>query len=270
MPKSGSQRKQKRIFVINVRKLCLLAVTILLCVLTVISGWLVVRRFLSVSRYEVIGITRYDREELISASGVKKGDLLYVLDEKKIEERILKECPYLSSVAVKVKYPNTVRIEVEGKTAQWYLDISGAKYTLDDELRVVSEVVNPSGITKLVLPNIQSAIYGEVPRFGESETEIKRTLEVIDTIRRTPLKDRLTEVNLESRWNISLEVDEKYRVSLGDLTDLEDKLRATEAFLDRDTVKEYSSGTITITKGRGGYTGEFLPDSVEAESEKSS
>ncbi len=261
MSKKRSVQKRQRVFVINVRKLILLAVTVLMCVLTVVSVCLTIRRFLRISEYDVMGISRYDREELIAASGVKKGDLLYSLDEKQIEERILAECPYLSSVKIRTVFPNTLRIEVEGKAGQWYLDIAGAKYSLDSELRVISETANPIGMTKLVLPNIQSAIYGEVPQFGESETERKRTLEVIDTIRKNSFKDRLTEVDLGSRWDIDLVVDGTYRVSLGDLTDLEAKLKATEAILEQDTVKEQGSGTISIVKGKGGYTGVFSPKS---------
>ena len=259
MARDPSQKRRKRIFVINVRKLILLAVTVLMCVLTVISVCLTVRRYLKISEYDVVGISRYDREELIGASGVKKGDPLYSLDCDLIEERILAECPYLSEVRVETKFPRTLRIEVKGKEGQWYLDIAGAKYSLDSELRVISETSNPVGMTKLVLPHIQSAIYGEVPYFGESDTERKRTLEVIDIIRRTSFKDRLTEVNLESRWDIHLVVDGCYDVSLGDLTDLEAKLKATEVILDRESIKKYPAGSISIVKGKGGYTGDFLP-----------
>lgn len=266
MSEGSSRKKHKRVLVVNVRKLVLLAVTLLMCLLTVLSFSLLLRRFLKVTSYDVAGISRYDREELIAASGVKKGDLLYAVDEDAVEARMMKECPYLSSVTVQVRFPNTLRIQVEGREAQWYLDIAGAKYALDGELRVIAETANPVGVTKLLLPNIQSAIYGEVPLFGESETEKKRTLEVIDVIRRTSFKDRLTEVDLESRWDIHLVVDGDYRVSLGDLTDLEAKLRAVEAILAKETLAEHTSGSIVITKGVGGYTGAFLPDFTEKES----
>ena len=268
---TGKKRKgSRRVIVVNVRKLMLLAVTVLLCVLTVISVCLLVYRFLRVGEYDVAGISRYDREELISASGVKKGTLLSLVDEEQVEEKILAECPYLSSVTVRTKFPDVLRIEVEGREAQWYLDIGGAKYTLDGELRVISEVVKPKGITKLSLPHIQSAIYGEVPLFGESETERKRTLEVIDIIRKTSFKERLTEVNLESRWDIHLEVDGSYDVSLGDLSDLEAKLRATEAVLAQESMQKYTSGSIVISKGVGGYTGAFMPNSDQKTPEKES
>lgn len=261
MSNEQTPKKRRRVFVINVRKLILLAVTVLMCVLTVISVFLTARRFMKVSQYDVAGISLYDREDLIAASGVKKGDLLYSLDHEQIEKRILAQCPYLSAVKVKAQFPDTLRIEVEGKSGQWYLDIAGAKYSLDSELRVISETANPTGMTKLILPNIQSAIYGEVPLFGESDNERKRTLEVIDTIRRTSFKDRLTEVDLESRWDIHLVVDGSYDVYLGDLTDLEAKLKATETILAQDVIKKYSAGSISIIKGKGGYTGDFSPKS---------
>ncbi len=259
MAKSKTAKRYRRVFVINVRKLTLLGVTLLMCALTVISVFLTVRRFFTVSEYNVVGISRYDREDLIGASGVKKGTLLYALEPEEIEKKILSECPYLSAVTVRAEFPNTLRIEVEGKEGLWYLDIAGASYSLDSQLRVIAETANTQGMTKLVLPNIQSAIYGEVPRFGESDTERKRTLEVIDIIRRTSFKDRLTEVNLASRWDIHLVVDGRYDVSLGPLTDLEAKLKATEAILAQEAIKEYPEGSVSIVEGKGGYTGNFLP-----------
>ena len=245
------------------RKLLLIGVTVLLCLAALVSVLFVVRRFLKVGDYRIVGMSRYENEELISASGVKKGDLLYALDEEEIEAKILKECPYLDSVTVKAEFPDTLRIEVEGKMPQWYLDVAGSFYTLDNNLTVIAQTSSPEGLTKLVLPNVQSVIYGETPQFGDSDTQRKKTLEVIQAIRKTAFKDRLTLVNLESRWDIRLEVDGCYDVLMGDMTDFDAKLKAIEAIVDRDSVKEAGQGEINIVKGEGGYTAAFSPNRSE-------
>ena len=112
---------------------------------------------------------------------------------------------------------------------------------------VIAETVSTKGMTKLVLPNLKSAMYGKVPEFGASETEIKHTLEIVESIRRTSFKDRLTVVDLESRWDIFLEVDGVYRVVMGDLTDFEAKLKAVEAILGSERVKGTTGGELDVS-----------------------
>ncbi len=240
----GHTRKKKRVIYVNVRKLTLLCVTVGMCLLAVLSSALLIRSFLKLDRFEVTGISAYDREMLINASGVKRGDRLYSLDRKEIEERILKECPYLESVTVKPKFPNTLRISAEGKSGQWYIELSGVKYALDGNLSVIAETVKTDGMTKLILPNVKSVMVGSVPEFGNSETERKKTLEVISAIRSTTFKARLTEVDLESRWDISIVVDGCFEVYLHDMSDFEGKLKAVEKVLNSDRLKGAVGGVI--------------------------
>ena len=88
---------------------------------------------------------------------------------------------------------------------------------------------------------------------------------MIDAIRGTALKERLTEVDLSSRWDIRMVVDGKYDVLMGDMSDFSAKINAIDAFLEQDSVIKAGEGTITIVKSEGGYTGAFSNQRVEAE-----
>lgn len=254
--KSDNGRARKPI---DKKKILLIAVTVLLCLAAIVTSVLLVRRFMKVGKFEVVGITLYEPEEIISASGIKYGDRLYGMNEEEIEKRMLQECPYLESVEIEVRFPKTCKLKVVGKTPEWYLDISGTKYALDSKLVVISETAKTEGMTKLILPHIQTAMYGEVPLFADSETERKKTLEIIAEVRQSSLKPRLTMLNAESRLNLFLEVDGAYFVDLGDMSDLSAKLNAVEAVLEQESVKNNGEGTITIVKGQGGYTAAFSP-----------
>ena len=260
-PKEVQNRKKgKRKRRISPRRAVLISVTVLLCMIAAISSVLVLGRFLRVKEFDVIGISRYEKTELIAASGIKRGDLLYDVDEEAVASTMLAECPYLESVTVKRKFPNRLRFEVVAKTPHWYLEISGAYYALDGALTVMAETLETRGLTKLGLPHVQSALPNEVPLFGDSDNERKRTLEIVEIVRRTSFKSRLTELDLTNRWNVTMEVDGRYRVQMGDNQDFEPKLRAVEAILAQDTLTQYEGGTIVITKGVGGYTGAFSPE----------
>ena len=101
-PKEVQNRKKgKRKRRISPRRAVLISVTVLLCMIAAISSVLVLGRFLRVKEFDVIGISRYEKTELIAASGIKRGDLLYDVDEEAVASTMLAECPYLESVTVK-------------------------------------------------------------------------------------------------------------------------------------------------------------------------
>ncbi|MBQ9087017.1 MAG: FtsQ-type POTRA domain-containing protein [Clostridia bacterium] len=255
--KRSERPKQDIIIEVNVKKLTRFLILLVMTALMILGGIRVVKSFMKVKYFEVTGISVYDHTEIVSASGIKRGDLLYALREEETEKRILSECPYLESVEVTPKFPNRLVIRVEGRSAQWYLELAGTKYALDGDFVVMEETLTTEGLTKLILPEVTSAMVGQVPVFGQSETEIKKTAEVLSVIRQTTFKSRLTAVNLASRWDIQLEVDGAFQILMGDMTDFEAKLKAVEAILAQDALAGYTSGQIVITKGTGGYTGAF-------------
>ena len=167
--------------------------------------------------------------------------------KKEIEERLLEKCPYLASVKVETVFPNELRFRVEGKNARWYIDVSGTMYALDANLVVLDEIVDTNGLTRLVLPNVKSVMCGSVPKFSDSETELKKTLEVINAIRSSSFQTRLTEVDLESRWDIRIEVDGSYSVIMGDMSDFEAKLLAVEEILKHAQANNCVGGELDVS-----------------------
>lgn len=238
--------KQDIIVEVDVRKLTRFVVLVLMSILLVLCLFFFARRFLTVQSFSVSGISEYELEELVAASGVKRGARLYLLDTDEIEERMLAKCPYLSSVEVKRKFPNKLLFEVEGRLGLWYIEVAGARYTLDGDLSVIDESRDTENMTRLELPNLKSAIAGELPSFGASETEVKKTLELISALRESPIKSRLSAADLSDRTNITLEVDGRYAALLGDATDFDSKLRVLLEVLEQDYVKNSEGGEINL------------------------
>ena len=214
------------------------AVTVLFSLIAALGLFLLAMSFVKVGDIEIIGTNPYDRLEIIQATELKSNDNWSRVDTDAIEEKLLLEKKYIKSVEVKKKFPNKIIIDIEGRYARWYIDFQGVYYALDSDMYVIEEIKNIDGVTKLVLPNIKTALSDEVPEFGQSETEVKETLKIIDTIRTSSLRTRVTEVNLEDRTNIRLVIDGKFDVYLGNSSSLEGKLVNVEKALNSDRVKE--------------------------------
>ena len=85
----------------------------------VISGAIVaaLTLFFKVETITVSGATEYSSEEIITASGIQQGDNLFLLNKYEIYESILEKLPYVSSVSISRKLPDTLLIEEGGKKA---------------------------------------------------------------------------------------------------------------------------------------------------------
>jgi cell division septal protein FtsQ len=232
-----------------------IAVTVVMAaiMLTMLSFTLL--RFLRVGDISVVGLSPYEKVELLETLSISDDTFWWSIDENELEDKLIAERQLLSEVRIKKKLPNRIEIEiVESRTPRWYIDISGRKYSLDGDLYVIEETKNTEGATKLVLPNITEVIQRNVPKFGQSETEMKRTLKIIEAVRTSDVRQRLTELDVADPNNITMVVDGKFTVRLGDPKDIEGKLMMVKLTLERDEVKNSKGGEIiAYTYTENGY-----------------
>ena len=238
---------------VDVKRVGFLAVTVFICLLFALSVFLFIRGFLPVSKFELRGIAAYyDRDDLIAASGIDFGDKLYDVDVSEVEQRIMSSCPYLEDIDVDRVFPNKIRFEVVEKTPQWYIEITGDFYVLDADLTVLQEstaedILRGRGLTRLTLPAVKSAICGSLPAFGADDLEIKRSCEIINTLRSHKIKERITDVDISNRFAISIILDGSYYVYLGDMSLLGAKLDALDDMLTPEICAKYPSADIDMS-----------------------
>ncbi len=228
--------KGEKVIEVNITRFVGAIFLVIMALLLVIGVVLFVRGLMTVSEYDITGDSPYDAEVIISASGIRPGDKLYSIDKQAAAERIMRQCPYIHKVEIDSRFPNTVKIDVSSLTASWYVEIAGDFYALDAELRVLEEVSDNSkfvkgNIPKLTLPNIKSAIVGQVLSFGENEAEIRFANEFMDMVKQTTFKSRLTLVDIENRFEIYINVDGMVNVYMGSTVDAQAKLNAVEKAL---------------------------------------
>ncbi len=251
------------------------ALMALMCVLALISLTLVFLRFVGVGKFEVKGSTEYELRDLISASGIRSGDLMFSVNEKDAEEKLIENCPYLKSVDVKKKFPNRIVFKVEERVLGWYLQIGEDFYALDYDLRILLETYDEEslierGLTKLVLPELESAVCDELPEFGNDDEQlIKETLKIIDSFRTHEMKSRLTYLDLSNRFEIKLTVDSTFEVNLGDMSNIETKLATVKSTIAKSIDKGYAGGELNmITPTSFSFRGYFAQESEKETSDQ--
>ena len=261
MRKDGTRRNIKA-FILS--KQFFIALMAFMSLLALICLALVFSRFIGVGEFEIKGETDYRLSELISKSGIRTGDMMSSVDEREAERILLEKCPYLKSVEVKKKFPNKICFEVEERVLGWYLEVSEDYYALDYDLLVLLETYDEEslkdrGLTKLVLPEIESVICDKLPEFGHGDEQlIRETLKIIDSFRTSGIKERLTYLDLSNRFEIKLTIDGEFDVKLGDMKDIETKLATVTETIEKALASGFVGGEINmITPTTCSFKGEF-------------
>ena len=277
MRKDGTRRNIKA-FILS--KQFFIALMAFMSLLALICLALVFSRFIGVGEFEIKGETDYRLSELISKSGIRTGDMMSSVNEREAERILLEKCPYLKSVEVKKKFPNKVCFEVEERVLGWYLEVSEDYYALDYDLLVLLETydeesIKERGLTKLVLPEIESVVCDRLPEFGHGDEQlIRETLKIIDSFRTNGIKERLTYLNLSNRFEIKLTIDGEFDVNLGDMKDIDTKLATVTETIAKALSSGFVGGEINmITPTTCSFKGEFpAPEEPEepTDSEESS
>lgn len=259
----------KRVKEILHSKKFFVALTVLMCLLALLSLLFVFLRFVGIGRFEIKGSTEYRLSELISASGLRTGDAMFSVNEKQAEEKLLDGCPYLKSVKVKKKFPNRVCFEVEERILGWYLCVGDDFYALDYDMMVLLETYDEEalierGLTRLVLPELESVMCDYLPQFGRGDEQlVSQTLKIIDVFRNHQIKQRLTYLDLSNRFEIKLTVDSAFEVNIGDTVDIETKLLTALSTIQRGKEKGYAGGELNmITPTSFSFKGYFASEDV--------
>lgn len=231
----------------------IMALLAFICLIRVILG------FMPIKNFTVEGDTHYDIVDIINAADIRSGDKLYKINKKASEQKIVKNCPYIKTVKIKQKFPNTVCFVVEEQDPGWYIKVGKSLYGLDPDMKILLETFKEDdfierGLTELTLPELESVVVGELPDFAsDDEHTMTETLKIIYAFRTHDIKARLTGLDISNRFEIKLEIDNAYVVHFGDMASFDIKMELLEGVLDEAKKKNLVSGTITYEKISGTF-----------------
>ena len=182
--------------------------------------------FFRLESYEITGLTRYGRTDIIVATGLEKGDNLYFFNKFSVQKDMLSSLPYIGEVRLTRKLPKTLVITVKETDAAVAIE-DGGNYVLVDATGKVLERASEPG-SAAVVTGVELT---EVRLGGHMKTVLPRqekTLtELLSVLASHGLLDRVSAVALEGAYSVTLTYMEKIEVRLGfDNGKTERKIRA--------------------------------------------
>ena len=240
--------------------------TVLAVVLAVV---LVMSIFFKVGQVMVSGTEKYTPWEIKEAAGIQDGDALLSLSEAKITAKIQEKLPYVGDVRVGIKLPDTVNIEiVELQVVYAVEDSNGAWWLLDAFGRIVdsTDTAASKNHTRIEGVKIQSGAIGEQAAGYQPETgnstqpsdqliatlppisaaeQFSAAVQILTGLEKNGVMGVVDTVNVSDPGALSLMYDNRYQVSLGDVSRMEYKIGAMKSSIAE--LGQYQSGYLDVS-----------------------
>ncbi len=180
---------------------------------------------------EVSGATRYSADEIIAVSGVKTGDNLLHIDEKKAAESVMNTFAFVDNVQVKKYYPTKIVIEIT-EAVNWFALVQDGKTNVISRGERVLGELPADGLVVLKGFEAQSL---EVGARLSSAVEAKNKVaeEIFNAAEKVGL-EKMTEIDITDRFSIKITVDGRIVLNIGSSNQLESKLRVAQALIEKE------------------------------------
>ena len=251
-------------------RLLLQLATVLAVVLALTLGLSV---FFKVKTVTVSGAEKYSAWAVKEASGIEEGDNLLSFGSIKACGRIIAALPYVESVRIGIKLPDTVNIEIKELDVVYSKrDSSGLWWLMTAEGKVIDQVdadtaaSNTSVVgVKLDMPSVGTeAVAAEdsnkstAPPAEDGETQatvpvtvtagdrLNTALEILQYLEENGIIGQITTINVEDIGNLRMSYNgDQYDIRLGDTNRLSYKIELMYQAIK--SLKEYDTGLLDVS-----------------------
>ncbi len=225
-------------------KLLTSLLTVVAIVLALIFG---IAIFFHVDTVTVSGANKYDEWTVREASGIQNGDNLLLINDAQIAGNITTKLPYVKSVRVGIKLPNTVNIYIEEQDIMYAIRDTGNRLWLITNEGIVVDTTNtgdagnyPSILGVQLYKPVQSqkaiAADEEAPNapietneegepldtpvtiFGEDR--LNAALELLQYFEKHQIIHKIVSVDVTDMGNIKVTYGQQYTINFGNKTEL--------------------------------------------------
>ena len=192
--KKTPRKKQKNKMIPIVLLIALLiAVTLTVLSLTV---------FFKVSHVKVVGTTRYETKQIVTAADISSSQNMILLSESQIEQRIIKVLPYIGNVELKKNLLTSTVTLVVSETEPFAAVKYNEEYLLiNSEGRFLEKTAAPNCV-KVYVEKIEEPEVGKKISFGEQD-EMPNLIELLQMFEKLSIKD-ITAIDISNSSDVRL------------------------------------------------------------------
>lgn len=207
----------------------------------------------------VAGAQKYTAWDVAEASGVRDGDGLLGLSKAKIGARICKKLPYVDSVRVGIKLPDTVHIEIKERSVAYAVsDTMSNWWLLNAEGRIIDKTESAAAkrYTQILGVKLQGAMVGEQAVASEAapttptdepalpvvsgKTQLENALQLVGALEKNGVMGNVDSIDVSDLSRLTLVYEDRFTINLGDTTKLDYKIASIKAVIKK--LGDYDQG----------------------------
>ena len=197
----------------------------------------------------------YAEQEILDASGLNSSNNLFLLNEEEIGESIMRQLPYIGTVSISRKLPNTVNINVTDTIASYSIENSDKTYVLlDQNFKVLENAADriPADTVRISSADISNADPGMTVVFSDTAVQ-QRLSEIAKAVNETGMAQATEIYTTGANSNYIVYMD-RITFELGDLENLEDKIiRGLASCEQLDSDGSDMRGNLNLTVDKQSY-----------------
>ena len=209
---------------------------------------------IGVREIEVIGAELCTEEEILSAAGVEVGKGYFSYNTSKAEKKVKETFPNINSINITRSVFGKVKITVSEEKAFWYVESYGEYFALSEDLHVIKSDSSRDrfvqyGLVRLDLPEVKSVILNRPMEFKDGDRDVSYIFDFLDAVTKTELyaEGRLDQIEVETKFEIFMVFDCKYRITFGNSSDVEKKLLSLKKTLGHTQFEGEDTWEINIS-----------------------
>ncbi len=190
-------------------------IAVLLIVIILIFG---ISVFFRISIIEVIGEKRYTAEQIMSVSGIERGDNLLFVDTKAAAEKIGLNLPYLNDVVIEKIIPDQVVITVSESQPIAVLSYKGDFWIVDQKARVLEKTDQTSASEKIAINGIDPVAIAEGLEIiveEDQQTKLQYLIDILGAIHNVGLSAQVRALDISNIGSIRFTYGDRFTVIMG-------------------------------------------------------
>ena len=250
--RKAKRRTRKRISPETWKRLLIMGGIVVAVVLSMVI-------FFRVRTIEIVGNRFYSAEEIVQAAGVAEGDNLLTVSRGGTAGNIMAQLPYIETVRVTRKLPNTLVLNVTEFDATYAVtDVAGDCYLITANGKVTEKIEPREAKSHIQIeqPIIETPTIGQIMTVRAAEGEelaaqgqFDALTDVLKAIENADLVKQIVSVSVPSSYRITLNYEDRFEVNLGNAEKLANKLEFLKAVIAEQ--KDYATGTIDLSLSEG-------------------
>lgn len=188
-------------------------VILLICIIGIILSYLFLPTF-RMKNIEILGNSSYTDKNLFNLTKENFNKNIYLINKRKIRDDLLKS-PYLKTVDIKPKFPNTLVFNIIERTPVATIKFSGGFAIIDDNAFVLETTSDIDKIKKPLISgiDIKNLVLGE--KLLQDDNKLDFSMKIISSIQSAKLLNNVSMIDISNLEDIKIITPQGINVLIG-------------------------------------------------------